>query len=377
MTASVRPALRPPAPVGQVPVGQAPVAGPAGDAADRRGPLRRLGPGLGAVAAITAVAWPIGHAIPVVGAPVTAIVAGLVVAAVRPLGPAWQPGLDVVAKKVLQWSIVLLGTGLSLSEVASVGVGSLPVLAGTLAAALLGTVLFGRWLRVSGARRTLIGVGTAICGASAIAAVTAVTDPDDVDVTYAMGTIFTFNVIAVVAYPAIGHLLGMSQHAFGLWSGTAINDTSSVVAAATTYGHQASTYGVVVKLTRTLVIIPIVVVVAVLRARRARRARGDATTVAGRVPVRRVPVRRVVPWFIAWFLVAATLDSLGVIPAAWHHPLSVAATLMITAALAAIGLSMRVRDIRSAGPRPLMLGAALWALVGGTSLAVQAATGLH
>jgi uncharacterized membrane protein YadS len=214
------------------------------------------------------VATWLGSLAPLVGAPVFGIVLGVIIAIFLPQGTVVDVGARFAGKRVLQGSIILLGTGLSLAQVATVGVGSLPVMLGTLAVALLGAWGIGLLLRVDGGIRTLVGVGTGICGASAIAATTAVIGAAEADVAYAIGTIFTFNIAAVLLFPAIGHLLGLSQHAFGLWAGTAVNDTSSVVAAGYTYGQAAGSYAVIVKLTRTLMIIPITLVLALVTARR-------------------------------------------------------------------------------------------------------------
>ncbi len=328
-------------------------------------------PGLVPVAVIAVAATVLGHLVPVVGAPVFAVLGGIATTVVRPPAARSGPGLDFVAKTVLKASIVVLGTGLSFHEVLTVGTTSLPVLIGTLATALLGAVVIGRVLGVSRDLRTLIGVGTAICGASAIAATDGVIGACDADVSYAIATIFTFNVAAVLSFPTIGHALGLSPHAFGLWSGTAVNDLSSVVAVSTIYGHGATSYAVVVKLTRTLMIVPIALGLSVWRGWAGRRpaAGGDHTAPGG--------LRRAVPWFIAWVLVAVALNTVGLVPNGWHESLSEVAAVMITMALAAIGLSTRPRDIRSAGFRPLALGAILWVVVAGSSLALQALTGSH
>ncbi|MST32852.1 putative sulfate exporter family transporter, partial [Acidimicrobiaceae bacterium USS-CC1] len=225
-------------------------------------------PGTAAAAAIAAVATGLAHFAPVVGAPVIAILLGIAAALVRRPSARMRPGMAFTSKRVLQGSIVLLGLGLSLGQVVSAGRHSLPVLVGTLVIALLAGWLAGKALRLPGDVATLVTVGTAICGASAIAATDAVIDADGADVSYAVTTIFTFNVAAVLLYPTIGHALGFSQHTFGLWAGTAINDVSSVVAAATTYGPVAASYGVVVKLTRTLAIIPISLGLGLLRSYR-------------------------------------------------------------------------------------------------------------
>jgi uncharacterized integral membrane protein (TIGR00698 family) len=267
---------------------------------------------------------------------------------------------------------VVLGGTLSLGQVLAVGRESLPVMLGTLAVALLGTWLIGRLLGVRGDARTLIGVGTGICGASAIAAVTAVLKPNGSHVAYAMGTIFTFNVVAVLAFPAIGYLTGMSPQAFGLWAGTAVNDTSSVLATAYSFSAAAGTYALVVKLTRTLALIPIVLVLAVVKA--CRDARADAAGESERRLWRRLPWTRLVPWFLIGFVVTSALATSGVLPAAAGHLLTVAGTFMITTALAGIGLSIDVRELRAAGGRPLALGGLLWILVAASSIGLQTLT---
>jgi uncharacterized integral membrane protein (TIGR00698 family) len=325
-------------------------------------------PGL-AVAVVLAVgATLLGGLAPIVGGPVFGILLGMLAGTALPWlrGTRWSAGYDVAARHVLQASIVVLGTGLSLQQVIQVGAGSLPVMLGTLTVALGGAALLGRWLGVDADARTLIGVGTGICGASAIAATTAVIKPKDADVAYAIGTIFTFNIAAVLLFPPLGHLLGLSGHSFGLWSGTAINDTSSVVAAAFSYGSGAGPYAIVVKLTRSLMIIPISVGLALLRARRSRAAGEES---------RKMPWTQMVPAFLIGFVLAATLDTLGAIPGSWHPALSALGTFLITIALAGIGLNLRFAQMRRAGHRPLLLGGMLWAAVGLTSLGLQALTG--
>lgn len=367
-------------------------------------PSRRglaLAPGLLACAAIAAVATAVGRLVPVVGAPVCGIVFGVglgVVVRKRGLDAPLKPGVSFASRVVLQLAIVVLGTGLSLAQIAKTGWSSLPVLLGTLSLALLAAWGVGRLLGIDGDLRTLIGVGTGICGASAIAATTAVIGAAEADVAYAISTIFAFNVIAVLTYPTLGHLLGLSQHAFGLWSGTAINDTSSVIAAAYTYGHAAGDYAVVVKLTRTLMIIPISIALSVMVRRRETKAAANAAVEAaaaagapgagpgaaaatgtrrGDRPVGRLRVWQLVPWFLVGFLVAAALNSLGAVPHGAHSPLSTLSLFLITMALSGIGLATRPLALRSAGLRPLALGAILWATVGISSLLLQAATGMH
>jgi uncharacterized integral membrane protein (TIGR00698 family) len=325
-------------------------------------------PGLVLALLIAVVATLLGRMIPVIGGPVFAIVLGMLATLVVPAlrSDRYVPGCAFAGRTVLQLSIVVLGTGLSLQQVVKVGGGSLPVMLGTLSVALGGAYLIGRVLKIDGDARILIGVGTGICGASAIAAATAVIKPKEADVAYAIGTIFTFNIAAVLLFPPIGHLIGLSGESFGLWSGTAINDTSSVVAAAYSFGDGAGPHAIVVKLTRSLMIIPIVIGLAYLKARR------DRTTDSGAGSLK---WRQLVPLFLIGFVLAAALDTIGLIPASWHPHLSDLGTFLITFALAGIGLGLRFAQMRKAGPRPLLLGAMLWACVAVTSLGLQSLTG--
>jgi uncharacterized integral membrane protein (TIGR00698 family) len=328
-------------------------------------------PGLGASLLLALVAGGLGHFAPVVSAPVIAVIGGVLLSVLRSPAPSLRPGLAVSSRGVLQGSVVVLGTALSFREVVVTGAGSLPVMLGTLAVALIGATVIGRALSVGHDLRTLIGVGTGICGASAIAATDAVIEADQADVSYSIATIFTFNVIAVLTFPSIGHALHLSPHAFGLLAGTAVNDMSSVVAASSIFGHGASSTAVVVKLTRTLMIVPITICLALWRTRR-------GGTADGRVGHRSVQahIRAVVPGFVIWFLLAVTVNSLGLIPGWWHRWLIDLAQGMIVMALAGIGLSTRARDIQGAGRRPLALGGLLWVLVAGTSLGLQSAMGV-
>lgn len=325
-------------------------------------------PGLAVALLVAAVATVLGHFAPVVGGPVFGILLGIVAGTSVPAlrHDSLAPGVGFAGRTVLQLSIVVLGTGLSLAKVVQVGGGSLPVMLGTFAVALGGAFVLGRLLGINAELSTLIGVGTGICGASAIAAATAVMRPKQSNVAYAIGTIFTFNILAVLLFPPIGHLLGMTGHSFGLWSGTAVNDTSSVVAAAYSFGDGAGPYAIVVKLTRSLMIIPVVIGLALLTARRDAARRGEQV---------RIPWRKVVPAFLIGFLVAAALNSLGLIPAGWHDGLTFVGTFLITVALSAIGLGMRPAQLRQAGHRPLLLGALLWICVASASLGLQALTG--
>ena len=329
---------------------------------------RRIWFGLAAAVAIGLVATGLGRLLPLVGGPVFGIVLGVLVRRVAGERPALAPGVSFAAKVVLQAAVVLLGAGLSLRQVAHTGWAALPVMVGTLTVALAGTALLGRWLRVERETRTLIGVGTGICGASAIATVSAVIGASEVAIAFSITTSFIFNVLAAVLFPVLGHLMGLSQSAFGLWAGTAVNDTSSVVAAATVFGAAATSYAVIVKLTRTLMIIPISIGLAVARHRR-ERAASPGSTSAG------LPWRRLVPPFLVLFLVAAAINSLGLVPAGWHGAITLTATFCTTVALGGVGLSTPLGAMRRAGWRPVALGGILWVAVATSSLGLQALTG--
>lgn len=328
------------------------------------GPAPSLAYGLAAAVAIALIATLGGHVVPLVGAPVLAIVIGVLVRSFIPLPAATRAGIAFASKQILQAAIVVSGFGLSLIAVVRTGLATLPVALGTIAVALALAPVVGRMLRLDGTLRQLIGVGTAICGASAIAAVATVIEPAEADVALSIATIFFYNIAAVLLFPPLGHLMHLTQSAFGVWAGTAINDTSSVVAAGYAYGHQAGAQATIVKLTRATLILPIVAAIAIHRARR-RRADGV-----------NVPWRRIVPWFIVWFLVAALVNTAGVVPATWHGGITELATFLISVALAAIGLQTELGRLVRTGARPLALGFALWLAVAAASLFIQHATGI-
>ncbi|UJP09690.1 putative sulfate exporter family transporter [Microbacterium sp. KUDC0406] len=328
-------------------------------------------PGVLVTAAIALVATGIGALVPVLGSAVPAIVVGVLLSLLRgralPGGvdARIRPGIAYSSKFLLQLAVVLLGVQLSIGSILQVGLESLPIMLTTLGVCLLGAWWIGRAMRVESRLRTLIGVGTGICGASAIAAVSPVIGAASAEIAYAVSTIFLFNILAVILFPLLGHALNLDPHTFGLLAGTAINDTSSVVAAASVFSTAALGFAVVVKLVRTLMIIPISIGLSVMEARK------DAG--GARLTARRIVT--LVPWFLIGFVVVAVVNSTGVIPAGPRDVLVQASVFLIAMALAGIGLSTDIPALRSAGWRPLALGAILWVLVTLTSLATIAVTG--
>ena len=322
-------------------------------------PVSALAPGLLLALIIAGIATLLAPFAPILGAPVLAIVLGVALRSFVPLSNGLTPGIAYAARTVLQGAIIVSGFGISLASIARTGFATLPVTLGTIAVALALSPFVGRALRLDPKIRELVGIGTAICGASAIAAVATVLEPTETDVSLSIATIFLYNITAVLTFPLLGHALALTQAQFGTWAGTAINDTSSVVAAGFAYGREAGAHATIVKLTRATLILPIVAILALLRAR-VERAAGKP-----------IPWKRIVPWFILWFLAAALINSLGLVPIPWHTAIADAATYLISVALAAIGLQTALKQLFKSGARPLALGGVLWIAVALSSLAIQ------
>lgn len=331
--------------------------------------LQQRAPGLLLAISIGLLALLLGRWLPLIGGPVIGIVLGILVRNLLSPGERYTPGIAFAGKKVLQWSIIALGFGLSLDQVAKTGLESLSVTLVTMSAAFLAAWGLGRWLGVHDKLKILIGVGTAICGGSAIAAVTPIIRPDDHDTAFAISTIFLFNVIAVLLFPLLGHLMQLSDLGFGLWAGTAINDTSSVVAAGYSYSHAAGDYATIVKLTRATLIIPVCLVLAFAVAAREKRKQAEAGS-AGHFSL-----ASIFPWFILWFLVASAVRTAGLIPVAIQPSIHLLAEFLIIVALTAIGLSANLRKMVSSGARPILLGLGVWIAVAVSSLLVQLVIG--
>jgi uncharacterized integral membrane protein (TIGR00698 family) len=331
--------------------------------------LRSVFPGLLLAVAIGLLAFLLGHWEPLIGGPVFGIVLGVLARNLFPPDERFDPGIRFGGQQVLQWSIVMLGFGLSLSQVARTGLVSLWVTLVTTSMAFLAAWLLGRWLGVHNKLAILIGVGTAICGGSAIAAVTPIIEPDDHDTAFAISTIFLFNLAAVLLFPLLGHLMHLSDHGFGLWAGTAINDTSSVVAAGYSYSHAAGNYATIVKLTRSTLIIPICLVMAFYVATREKRRHKQQKHLG------HFSLAHIFPWFILWFLVASAAGTAGVIPGDIRAALHILAEFMIIVALTAVGLAANLRRMASTGLRPIVLGLGVWVVVAVSSLLVQLVMG--
>lgn len=310
----------------------------------------------------------LGKQFPIIGGAVFGIVLGSIINNFWDKPKSAVKGITFTSKKILQWAIIVLGGGLSLRQVWATGISSFSVMIFTLSAAFLAAYGFGKLMNIPYKLKTLIGVGTAICGGSAIAAVSPIIEADETEIAYSISTIFLFNVIAVLIFPALGHLFGFTDKAFGLWAGTAINDTSSVVAAGYSFSNSAGAYATIVKLTRTTMIIPISLIFALITARKKRAlAAHDAKL--------NYSLKRIFPWFIIGFLAASLLNTMGLFTGQILSLINAAGKFMIVMALCAIGLNADFRKMKKSGLKPILLGLIVWFTVAVVSIAVQKISG--
>ena len=285
--------------------------------------------------------------------------------------PAWiQPALKFTSKKVLKAAIILLGASLSVSTILSVGKMTFFVMIFTFAMCFGGGFFIRRLFGLNWKLSNLISAGTGICGGSAIAAIAPVIDADDKDIAFAMSSTFLFDMVMIALYPLMGRALGLSDMAYGIWAGTSVNDTASVVASGYAFSEAAGDFATMVKLTRTIAIIPTVLVFAWIGVRMKQKelqAAGDGTS---------VNMMKIIPWFIGGFLLLAILNSTGLIPAALSGLMKRASKFLMVTALAAIGLGTSIADFKKAGLRPMFYGITIDTLVTLTALAVIWGMGL-
>ncbi|MBO8140805.1 MAG: putative sulfate exporter family transporter [Firmicutes bacterium] len=299
------------------------------------------------MALVTVAAQMLGRIVPVLGPAISGMILGLILRNVFAVGAGMETVTGFCSKRLLKFAVVLVGATFTLQEVAAVGGAYLIVILSTIAITLGVAFLAGRFLGVPRDLARLIGVGTAICGATAILTVGPVVRAKDEEIAYAISTVFLFNVTAMVLYPVIGQAVGMDQAAFGAWAGASIHDTSSVLAAAFGYGDGAGAVATVVKLTRTLFLIPLVALFTVMSTRsRTESHRGVRATV------------KAFPTFILGFLAMSFLSSVGVISAGAAAFLGTAAKFLVVVVLAAVGLSTDLSKLRRLGARPLFIGLA-------------------
>jgi uncharacterized integral membrane protein (TIGR00698 family) len=305
-----------------------------------------------------------------------ALLVGIVVAAVA--GPrlrALDPGLRFASQRVLRLGIILLGARLSLAEIARIGLPATGLIVVTMAVSFAIVLLAARVVRIDGRLAVLIAVGSAVCGNTAIVATAPVIGARAREVAYAVATITLFGTLAVFLYPTIGRAIGLPQPQFGLWAGVAVHDTSQVIATSAAYGSGALDVATVVKLIRNALMAPLLLVIATVWAARAEGADG-AEGAEGADDLARRGIRRAVPLFVLGFLALAALRTLGVIGADLAGTLDIAARTLILVALAAVGMSIHVGELRETSWRPLAIGFAVALAVGLGSLLAIVTLGL-
>lgn len=309
-------------------------------------------PGLALALLIAFAAQFIENILPmhVIGGSVIALFIGMFLNTVLDTEGALSPGIKFTSKRLLKFAIILFGASLNISIVLNVGRLSLYVMIFTLLTCFGGGYFIGKKLGLNWKMSNLISAGTGICGGSAIAAIAPVIEAEDTDIAYAMSATFLFDMLMIIAFPLMGKALGLSDMAYGLWTGTAVNDTSSVVAAGFAYSDAAGDFATMVKLTRTLSIIPVVLIFRMIH------HRIEVKKVGHDYVEKKFSIFSIVPFFILGFLAMVMLNSLGFISEDLSLNLKSISKFLMVAALAAIGLNTKYRDMKKAGINPMIHG---------------------
>ena len=327
-------------------------------------------PGISIAILISLVAWTLGVLFPIIGGPVIGLFIGLLFGIVVTDSEKLKAGMQFTSKKVLQYAVILLGFGLNLSQVFQVGLTSLPIILATIATALVTAYFIQKLFKLDSEITTLVGVGSSICGGSAIAATAPVIKAKDESIATAFSVIFFFNILAALIFPHLGSWLGLSNQGFAIFAGTAVNDTSSVTATASSWdslhGTSILEQATIVKLTRTLAIIPITLGLSIWQSKKEDKKESFSLIKA-------------VPNFIIWFLVASLITtvttSLGA-SATVFAPLKNLSKFMIIMAMTAIGYQTNLKKLITKGGSALLLGGLCWVLISLASLLMQKILGL-
>jgi uncharacterized integral membrane protein (TIGR00698 family) len=331
----------------------------------------QLLPGLALSLIIAFVATMIEGVLPihVIGASVIALFIGMAGNHIISKHDIYHRGIKFTSKKVLKFAIILLGTSLNITTILTVGKMSFMVMIFTLLTCFGGGYIVGKMLGLNWKVSNLISAGTGICGGSAIAAISPVIDAEDRDIALAMSATFLFDMAMIVLFPIAGKAMGLSDIAYGLWSGTAVNDTSSVVAAGYAFSEAAGEFATMVKLTRTLAIIPTVVIFSFVNMRLKKKeamANGSVTN-----EKTKGSIIKAFPVFIVFFILMAILNSLGFIPTVASASMKNISKFLMVGALAAIGLNTNFKEMKQAGIKPMAHGFIISALVVIVALAAE------
>lgn len=321
-------------------------------------------------------AWFLGKFYPIIGGPVFAILLGMITTNFIKNKLPFQKGILFTSKKILQYAVILLGFGLNLSVVLETGVQSLPIIISTITTSLVIAYTLQKMLNIPVKISTLIGVGSSICGGSAVAATAPVINANDEEVAQAISVIFFFNVLAALIFPAFGSFIGFSTtsgEAFGIFAGTAVNDTSSVTAAAATWdtiynlGSSTLDKAVTVKLTRTLAIIPITLFLAI------------KSTQDNNNKNKKLDIKKIFPFFILYFIAASIITTFSVslgVDASVFSPLKNLSKFFIVMAMCAIGLNTNIIKLIKTGGKPIIMGFSCWVGITIVSLLFQYILGI-
>lgn len=331
--------------------------------------LKEMGPGILLCLVLAVPSWLLGKAFPIVGGPVFAILLGMIIALFYKNKT--KTGIAFTSKKILQYAVILLGFGLNLSQIAQVGAMSLPIILSTISTSLIVSFVLWKIMKTPSNISVLIGVGSSICGGSAIAATAPVVEADDEEIAQSISVIFLFNILAALIFPTLGGILGLSNQGFGLFAGTAVNDTSSVTAAASAWdglhpGANTLDQATIVKLTRTLAIIPITLVLALWRTAKAKRM--------GTTQENTFSLKKVFPFFILFFVLASIITTVATsvgVPSSVFQPFKELSKFFIIMAMGAIGLNTNIVKLVRTGGKPILMGLCCWIAIAAVSLGMQ------
>lgn len=309
--------------------------------------------------------------LPLIGASVIALLIGMIINQIMKPSKMIEPGLKFTSKKILKLSIILLGASLSIGTILNVGRLSLTVMLFTLLTCFGGGYFVGRLLGLDWKLSNMISAGTGICGGSAIAAIAPVIEAEDKDVAYAMSATFLFDMLMIILFPILGRMMGLSDMAYGIWAGTAVNDTSSVVAAGYAFSEAAGDFATMVKLTRTLSIIPTVIIFSIINVHvKSKNIEGSTRT------NKKVKITSLFPWFILAFVGMSLLNSFGFFSIAVSTGLNNISKFLMVSALAAIGMNTDFHKMKKSGINPLIHGFIISALVVVVAIIVEYFMGL-
>lgn len=323
--------------------------------------LTALLPGLALTFGIAALVFAIRHlaGIALISPLILAIIIGMVVRNSVGAPSSIKPGVAFSLKRVLRLAIILLGLQLTLAQIAAVGPTGIAIIVATLVLTFLLTKMAGRALGVDRKLAELIAAGTAVCGASAVIATNTVTGGSEEDVAYAVACVTVFGSLSMILFPLLAGAVALDPAAYGLWTGASIHEVAQVVAAAFQGGEAAGQFGTIAKLSRVMMLAPLILVLGFFAARRMDPANGAGRQ--GQAPV---------PWFVFGFIALVAINSAVAISPAVLEATAAVTSFLLSAALAAMGLETDVRKLRAKGARPLLLGAVAWLVVSLSGLAL-------